>query len=79
MWLQGYGKEADRPDKSGVLIDQVLPIKNSIQCKPLWKGAAYSAKGMLAIEHISRDSDMPALVAGFPETHMVRVIGRGIK
>lgn len=77
LWLAGYGEEEDRPDRCGVLIDTLKPIPNSIQCKPLWEGAQDSPAGVRAIERMSRERNQPALVAGFPETQMVRVVGRG--
>lgn len=79
MWLYGYGNEEDRPDKCGILIDNLLPIANCIQCKPIRKGAADTPEGRAAINRISKQRNQPALVAGFPETHMVRVVGRGVE
>ena len=78
-WLDGLGEEADRPDRCGVLIDRVLPIANCLQAKPIREGAGSSPEGMLAIENMSRDAGEPVLVARFPETKMVRVVGRGIE
>ncbi len=77
LWLYGYGDETDRPDRCGVLVDTVLPIENAIQCKPIWAGAGDSPTGDAAIRRMSRDAGKPALVARFPETMMVRVVGRG--
>jgi hypothetical protein len=77
VWLAGYGEEEDRPDRCGVLIDTVLPIKNSIQAKPIRPNAGDSLEGDRAIHRMSRDTGKPALVARFPETQMVRVVGRG--
>lgn len=79
MWLYGYGADADRPDRSGVLVDNLLPIAGAVQCKPLRAGAADTPEGNRAIRRIARARNQPALVAGFPETHMVRVVGRGPK
>lgn len=76
-WLDGHGEETDRPDRSGMLIDNVLRIKNAIQAKPIRKGAQDTIEGTAATERISRDTGTPALVCGFPETHMIRVVGRG--
>lgn len=76
-WLDGHGLDEDRPDRSGILSDNVLRIENAIQCKPIRKGAHNTDKGRSAVERISRSKGEPALVCGFPETHMVRVVGRG--
>lgn len=78
MWLDGHGAGDDRPDKSGMLCDNVKKIDGCFQAKPIWGGAQDSEAGRLAVERISRSSGLPALVAGFPETHMVRCVGRGI-
>lgn len=79
MWLYGYGAEEDRPDRCGVLIDNLLPIANAIQAKPIRAGAGSSDAGNAAIYRMSRQRNQPALVAEFPETRMVRVVGRGAK
>jgi len=76
-WLDGYGDDEDRPDRSGVLIDRVLPIANCLQAKPIRAGAGDSNEGNAAIERMSRSAGRPVLVARFPETAMVRVVGRG--
>ena len=76
-WLLGEGAEEDRPDLCGVLIDTVLPIDNCLQAKPIRKGAGDSELGDAAIHRMSRSSGKPVLVARFPETQMVRVVGRG--
>lgn len=77
-WLLGYGDNEDRPDKSGMIIDTILKIENCFQAKPLWDNAHNSTKGKDAIKHISRDSGKPIAVAGFQETHMIRIVGRGL-
>lgn len=79
LWLMGYGEEEDRPDLSGVLVDTILPIENCIQAKPIWENAQDSEKGRWAIENISGDTNKPAAVAGYPETKMVRIVGRGFE
>lgn len=79
MWLFGYGDEEDRPDKSGVLIDRILPIENCLQAKPIKPGAQDTEEGRGAVERISRDAGCPVAVASFPETSMVRIVGRGIE
>jgi hypothetical protein len=77
-WLRGLGNEEDRPDRCGILIDQVKPIHNCLQAKPLWEGAQDDPKAIAAVERMSRQANVPVLVAGFPETHMIRVVGRGV-
>lgn len=75
-WLDGHGEEADRPDRSGMLIDNVLRIANTLQCKPIRKGAHDSHAGIVAVERVVASAKKVGLVAGFPETHMVRAVGR---
>lgn len=77
QWMCGAGNDEDRPDRCGVLIDTVLPIHNCLQAKPIRAGAADTPEGNAAIERMSRDTNKPVLVARFPETQMVRVVGRG--
>jgi hypothetical protein len=60
-----------------MLIDTIKPIHNCIQAKALWDGAHDEPAGIEAVERMARQVDAPALVAAFPETHMVRVVGRG--
>lgn len=74
-WLDGHGEEADRPDRSGMLIDNVLRIDNTLQCKPLRKGAQDTHEGMVAVERVVASARKVGLVAGFPETHMIRAVG----
>lgn len=76
-WLDGHGEEDDRPDKSGMLCDNVLRIQNSLQCKPIRKGAHDTPEGFVAVERITRSKGTPGLVCGYPETHMIRVVGHG--
>lgn len=77
-WLRGHGADEDRPDRSGILADNVLRIANAIQCKPIRDGAQDTVEGVAAVERISRSSETPCLVCGFPETHMIRAVGRGV-
>lgn len=78
LWLAGYGKDEDRPDKSLVLIDTIHAIENAIECKPLCEGAAETEKGRKAIRRMSRQSDKVALVTTFTETRLFRVVGRPV-
>lgn len=79
MWLYGNGEENDRPDKSGVMVDNAIPVHGALRAIPVRKGAADSAEGMAAITNISRDRDQPVLVCAFPETRLVRIVGRGVE
>ena len=79
-WLQGYGEPDDRPDRCGVLIDDVSqpgPIHNALLAKPLWFGAEDEADGRRAMETVSRDAGVPVLVLQFTEFKLRRVVGRG--
>lgn len=79
-WLQGYGGSDDRPDRCGVLIDDVSqpgPIHNALVAKPLWFGAEDEEDGRRAMEVVSREADVPVLVLQFTEFKLRRVVGRG--
>ena len=76
MWLKGHGEEEDRPDKSLIMIDRGKEIENAVECKQLAEGAADSVKGKLAIERISRDAGMVALVLSLYERKLMRVVGK---
>lgn len=78
-WLEGHGDEEDRPDKSGMLIDNVLFIENTLQCKPIRKGAQDTPEGLIAVERLTRSAQRVGLVCGFPETHMIRAVGRAVE
>lgn len=78
LWLQGFGIAADRPDRSGMLMDNIQGIDGAFQAKPIWAGAQDEPKAIEAVARFSRQSNKPALVAEFPETRCVRVVGRGI-
>jgi hypothetical protein len=74
-WLRGHGTEEDRPDRCGVLMDNLKGVKNAVECKPIWDGAANDAAGVFAIQRISASMGVPALVTSFYERHLVRVEG----
>ncbi len=81
-WLKGHGNFEDRPDKSGILVDDIAspgPIDNSLVAKPLWLDADTQPAGEEAIENISRDSGVPILVVQFTEFRLLRVVGRGVE
>ena len=75
-WLQGHGEEEDRPDRCGVLMDNLKRVQNAVECKPIWQGAADEPKGQDAIGRISSSKGVPALVTSFYEQVLVRVVGR---
>ena len=58
MWLQGYGEEEDRPNRSGIIADLGWRINSDAEAKQLWKGAADSPSGKKAIQRISEESGM---------------------
>jgi hypothetical protein len=75
-WIKGHGAEEDRPDRCGVLFDNVRRVENSIECKPIWDGATETEAGKKAIERVSESMGVPALVISFYERELVRVVGR---
>jgi hypothetical protein len=74
-WLRGHGTEEDRPDRCGVLMDNLKGVENAVECKPIWDGAADQPAGVDAIRRISASMGVPALVTSFYERHLVRVEG----
>ncbi len=81
-WLLGHGEPDDRPDRSGVLIDDVSNsgfIGNAHIAKPLWFGAEDEPDGKRAIDNISRSLSKPILVLQFTEFKLLRVVGRGVE
>ena len=79
MWIYGYGAEEDRPDISGVVIDNAIPIDNALRAIPLSDGAQDTPKGRLAVDRISRDRKQPILVCSYPERYPMRFVGRGVE
>ena len=80
-WLQGYGHEKDRPDKSGVMVDLNVAtghIKNAFVAKQLWKHSAYEEKGRKALTNISKSSKKPILLLEYPGNKLIEVIGKGL-
>jgi len=78
-WLWGYGKEEDRPDRCGMIIDTTLNIPNLVEAKALREGAEDTKEGRLAVERISRDINRPVAVSPYGYLKTIRVIGRGIE
>lgn len=76
LWLQGYGAEEDRPDRSMMLIDNTRDVANAVVCKPLCEGADKMEAGRKAIKRISRAVGAPALVTTFKESRLAYVIGK---
>jgi len=79
MWLDGHGAEEDRPDLSGVVIDNALPVANALRAIPLSEGAQDTPRAILAVERISRDRDQCVLVCSYPERNPMRLVGRGVE
>ena len=78
LWLQGYGDEEDRPDRSLMLIDTTNKIDNAIECKPLSEFAGSSGKGLKAVYTMAQQTQTVALVASFYEMRIEKVIGRPV-
>ncbi len=79
MWLYGYGADEDRPDLSGILVDNAIPVENALRAIPLSLGAQDTPRARLAVERISRGRNQPILVCSYPETQLVRFVGRGVE
>ena len=72
-WLLGNGDISDRPDKSGVLMDRNKKIRGAVECKSLWEGAHDEPAGRAAIERVSCDMGLAALVISFGERRLREV------
>jgi hypothetical protein len=46
-------------------MDNLKGVKNAVECKPIWDGAANDAAGVFAIQRISASMGVPALVTSF--------------
>jgi Fe-S-cluster containining protein len=77
MWVAGYGEEEDRPDQCGMIIDSMTPVKNALRGVPIRAGAQDEEAGIKAVNNISKQSNKPVMVCKFPETKMLRIVGRG--
>lgn len=74
LWLQGYGAEDDRPDKSLVLVDTLHRIDNGIECKPLAPNGENDLRVMQTIRRMMHDTGKAAIVTSFYERSIVRVV-----
>lgn len=77
-WLEGYGDIEDRPDKSGLLIDTMQRIGNSLECKPIWEGADKTEKGKQLIKRFSQQSQKVVLVTTYLETRLSYAVGEPV-
>ena len=80
-WLEGHGAPEDRPDKTGILFDNVAPstlLEGGLLAKPLWLGAEKEDAARQAIENVSSSADVPVLVLEFTEKRLLRIVGRGV-
>lgn len=78
LWLQGFGLEEDRPDRSLILADTTHRIDNAIECKPLSEEAVTNQKALDTVIRLSRETGKVALLTTFYETKIARVIGKPI-
>jgi Fe-S-cluster containining protein len=81
-WVLGAGEEEDRPDKSGIMFDNIAPsklIEGGLLAKPLWLHAEREEAGSNAIENVSRSTNAPVLVLEFTEKRLLKIVGRGVE
>ena len=78
-WLDGYGEEEDRPDKSLIMFDNKHNIENAYQARPLAPGQESVIKGKEVIERMSKSLNTPIIVMSFYERLFVRIVGRAIE
>jgi len=78
-WLEGYGDEGDRPDRSLILFDNTKKIGNAITAKPLAYLQEESEEGKKTIERMSRSTGKPVIVLNFYERRVKRIVGEGLK
>ena len=79
-WLRGAGDREDRPDRCGVLVDNMVAgrlLPGALVAKPLWDRADAQPAGIEAVRRISRSSDRPVIVVGFQDHQVRYVIGKG--
>ena len=78
-WLDGYGEEEDRPDKSLVMFDNKNRMINAYQARPLSPDHEKTPEGKDVIERMSKSLKKPVVVMNFYERRIVRVVGRPIE
>jgi len=77
-WLQGYGDEDDRPDKSLILVDNSKRITNAFEAKPLAPNVESTLEGKATIDRMSASMGVPIIVLNFYERRIKRIAGRGV-
>lgn len=75
LWVQGYGGEEDRPDKSLILFDESRGVENAIEAKPLSGSKETTKEGAEVIRRMSISTGKPVLVFNLYEGHIVQVVG----
>lgn len=78
-WLDGYGDEEDRPDKSLVMFDNKNRMTNAYQARPLAPDHEKTLEGREVINRMSKSLKKPVVVMNFYERKIVRVVGRPIE
>jgi len=78
VWLDGYGNDSSRPDKSGILAEFIEGSGKATNVKLLWRGAEDELLGRDAINSISMDTDRPLLVRDYATLKVIEIVGRGI-
>lgn len=76
LWLEGYGDEEDRPDKSLMLFDRIRNIENSIHAKPLKPDHEKASESRELIDKMSREAKTPVIVLDFYKRRIVELVGR---
>lgn len=77
-WLDGFGAEYDRPDKSLLLFDRGKRIDNAIECKPLKDGQEDTLQGREQIARMSRSTQKTVIVLSFYERRIRRIAGKPV-
>jgi len=77
-WLQGYGADDDRPDKSLILVDNSKRITNAFEAKPLAPNVESTPEGVEMINRMSASMGVPIIVLNFYERRIKRIVGRGM-
>jgi hypothetical protein len=78
LWLEGYGDEEDRPDRSLMIFDRGPGTKNSIVARPASNGREEEPAGRALIEKMSRLLDVPVIVIGFYHRVPQEIVGRAV-